>query len=79
MFLIHLPQTLPMIKQPATAGGQDVNENTKRPGGKKDAGKPCKLNDLPSGLMGKMLVYKSGAIKLKLGNTLYDVSIAFIR
>ncbi|KAK1399669.1 DNA-directed RNA polymerase III subunit rpc4-like [Heracleum sosnowskyi] len=32
------------------------------------------LEDLPAGYMGKMLVYKSGAIKLKLGDILYDVS-----
>lgn len=32
------------------------------------------LEDLPAGHMGKMLVYKSGAIKLKLGDILYDVS-----
>ncbi|KAL2940852.1 DNA-directed RNA polymerase III subunit RPC4 [Bienertia sinuspersici] len=32
------------------------------------------LNDLQAGVMGKMLVYKSGAVKLKLGDTLYDVS-----
>lgn len=32
------------------------------------------LDELPAGLMGKMQVYKSGAIKLKLGDTLYDVS-----
>lgn len=32
------------------------------------------LEELPAGYMGKMLVYKSGAIKLKLGDTLYDVS-----
>ncbi|RYQ79682.1 hypothetical protein Ahy_Scaffold2g107650 [Arachis hypogaea] len=37
--------------------------------------KPCKLNELPPGLIGKMLVYKSGAIKLKLGSTLYDISV----
>ncbi|XP_061361746.1 uncharacterized protein LOC133305518 [Gastrolobium bilobum] len=74
MFLIHLPPTLPMIKQSATAGRQDVNENSKPPRGSKDVEKPCKLNELPSGFMGKMLVYRSGAIKLKLGDTLYDVS-----
>lgn len=34
------------------------------------------LDELPAGLMGKMLVYKSGAIKLKLGDTLYDVSVS---
>lgn len=33
------------------------------------------LEDLPAGYMGKMLVYKSGAIKLKLGDILYDASI----
>ncbi|KAF7836357.1 DNA-directed RNA polymerase III subunit rpc4-like [Senna tora] len=32
------------------------------------------LEDLSRGFMGKMLVYKSGAVKLKLGETLYDVS-----
>lgn len=36
--------------------------------------KPCRLDELPSGFMGKMMVYKSGAIKLKLGDMLYDVS-----
>lgn len=34
----------------------------------------CRLEDLAGGHMGKMLVYKSGAIKLKLGEILYDVS-----
>nr|GMC65772.1 DNA-directed RNA polymerase III subunit RPC4-like isoform X2 [Ipomoea batatas] len=32
------------------------------------------MEELPGGYMGKMLVYKSGAVKLKLGNILYDVS-----
>ncbi|KAI3704935.1 hypothetical protein L1987_75164 [Smallanthus sonchifolius] len=32
------------------------------------------LKDLPNGCIGKMLVYKSGAIKLKLGDTVFDVS-----
>ncbi|TKY54428.1 DNA-directed RNA polymerase III subunit RPC4 [Spatholobus suberectus] len=74
MFLINLPPTLPMIKQLDTAGGQDVNVKSKPPGGSKDVEKPCKLNEIPSGFMGKMVVYRNGAIKLKLGNTLYDVS-----
>ncbi|KAL0298374.1 UNVERIFIED_CONTAM: PLAT domain-containing protein 1 [Sesamum radiatum] len=34
----------------------------------------CSLEELPEGYMGKMLVYKSGAVKLKLGDILYDVS-----
>ncbi|KAL0304095.1 UNVERIFIED_CONTAM: DNA-directed RNA polymerase III subunit RPC4 [Sesamum radiatum] len=36
--------------------------------------KGCSLEELPEGYMGKMLVYKSGAVKLKLGDILYDVS-----
>ncbi|RDY08512.1 DNA-directed RNA polymerase III subunit RPC4, partial [Mucuna pruriens] len=74
MFFVNLPPTLPIITQSATARGQNVDVNSKPPGGSKDVEKPCKLNELPSGFMGKMLVYKSGAIKLKLGHTLYDVS-----
>ncbi|XP_052174329.1 uncharacterized protein LOC127789474 [Diospyros lotus] len=34
----------------------------------------CSLEDLSGGYMGKMLVYKSGAIKWKLGDVVYDVS-----
>ncbi|KAL0292991.1 UNVERIFIED_CONTAM: DNA-directed RNA polymerase III subunit RPC4 [Sesamum calycinum] len=34
----------------------------------------CSLEELPEGYMGKMLVYRSGAVKLKLGDILYDVS-----
>lgn len=32
------------------------------------------LEDLTPGFMGKMLVYESGAVKLKLGDKLFDVS-----
>lgn len=32
------------------------------------------MEELPQGYMGKMLVYKSGKVKLKLGETLFDVS-----
>lgn len=34
----------------------------------------CKLKDLPGGLMGKLLVYKSGKVKMRLGDALFDVS-----
>ncbi|KAE9601595.1 hypothetical protein Lal_00040734 [Lupinus albus] len=72
MFLIQLPATLPTIK--GSSGGQDANKNSQPSKGSKNAEKPCKLKELPSGIMGKMLVYKSGKIKMKLGDTLYDVS-----
>ncbi|CAL1354760.1 unnamed protein product [Linum trigynum] len=32
------------------------------------------LSQLPEGYMGKMVVYKSGAVKLKIGDVLYDVA-----
>lgn len=38
------------------------------------SGNRCSLDDLPAGFMGKMLVYKSGAIKMKLGDAIFDVS-----
>ncbi|KAL5149359.1 DNA-directed RNA polymerase III subunit RPC4 [Glycine soja] len=74
MFFINLPTKLPMIKQSATAGSSDVNVKSRPHGGSKNVEELCELNELSSGFMGKMLVYKSGAIKLKLGDTLYDVS-----
>jgi len=73
MFLIKLPSKLPIIS--TADGGKDVNAKSKPPVGTKKGERLCELKDLPSGFMGKMLVYKSGKIKLKLGNTLYDVSI----
>lgn len=39
--------------------------------------KACSLQELPAGNIGKMLVYKSGAVKLKLGDILYNVSHIF--
>ncbi|ESW26588.1 hypothetical protein PHAVU_003G132000 [Phaseolus vulgaris] len=72
MFLIKLPSKLPIIS--TADGGKDVNAKSKPPVGTKKGERLCELKDLPSGFMGKMLVYKSGKIKLKLGNTLYDVS-----
>ncbi|CAA6659545.1 unnamed protein product [Spirodela intermedia] len=38
------------------------------------AEKRCSLEDLPAGLMGKMLVYRSGVVKMKLGDALFDVN-----
>ncbi|KAJ9183752.1 hypothetical protein P3X46_007564 [Hevea brasiliensis] len=69
MFFLQLPPTVPMIKRSATADGLDVKESSRS-----SVEKTCKVEDLPAGQMGKMLVYRSGAVKLKLGETLYDVS-----
>lgn len=74
MFFLHLPPNLPMLKQSATSNSQQKTNSSGAPGGARNPEKPCSLGELPAGFMGKMLVYRSGAIKLKLGDTLYDVS-----
>ncbi|KAM7272686.1 hypothetical protein ACFE04_027349 [Oxalis oulophora] len=68
MILFQFPESLPFSKQPATAsrkGKEKAGSSSKRVGS---------LEELSKGSMGKMLVYKSGAVKLKLGETLFDVS-----
>lgn len=72
MLLFQLPSTLPIIKRPASSKGKEkVGSSISS---QSIAASSKGLEELPGGYMGKMLVYKSGAIKLKLGDTLYDVS-----
>ncbi|XP_016509974.2 uncharacterized protein LOC107827370 [Nicotiana tabacum] len=68
MFFIQLPTAMPMLKQSVKTEGSEASSS--RP----SKVKAYSMNELPRGFMGKMLVYKSGAVKLKLGETLYDVS-----
>ncbi|KAJ0030666.1 hypothetical protein Pint_13476 [Pistacia integerrima] len=74
MFFLQLPPTMPMKKRSTTGEGQEATGSSKPHGGKRTMEKTCSLDELPAGFMGKMLVYKSGAVKLKLGDTLYDVT-----
>lgn len=70
MLLLQLP-ALPLVKQSVSKKGKEkVGTVTTS----EASTKGCNLEDLPGGYMGKMLIYKSGAVKLKLGETLYDVS-----
>lgn len=62
------------MKRSASNDGQGVTESSTAPGATNTVPKSCVLNELPAGFVGKMLVYRSGAIKLKIGDTLYDVS-----
>ncbi|KAK9178540.1 hypothetical protein WN943_027732 [Citrus x changshan-huyou] len=73
LFFFQLPKKLPLDKQPASTKGKEKAESSK-PLGRTDAPKDLDLSKLPGGYMGKMLVYKSGAVKFKLGDTLFDVS-----
>nr|DAD47729.1 TPA_asm: hypothetical protein HUJ06_017666 [Nelumbo nucifera] len=74
MFFIQLPDSLPLVKRSASAKGKDMARSSKPLKSVGAADQGCSLEELPPGFMGKMLVYKSGAVKLKLGETLYDVS-----
>ncbi|CAH2078004.1 unnamed protein product [Thlaspi arvense] len=62
--LTMIPDCLPVTKQMNTKSS--VPENS--------SNRSNPFEGLPEGFMGKMLVYKSGAVKLKLGDVLYDVS-----
>ncbi|XWS60112.1 hypothetical protein CRYUN_Cryun07bG0006500 [Craigia yunnanensis] len=74
IFFFQLATNLPVLERSGSTKGKEKAENSvssERFGALK---KGCKLKELPGVYMGKMLVYKSGAVKLKLGETLYDVS-----
>lgn len=71
MFIFKLPDCLPVMKQ---STGATTKRSVLEYGSKR-----CNpFEGLPEGFMGKMLVYKSGAVKLKLGDVLFDVSHFFI-
>lgn len=81
MFFLKLPETMPLLKQlvkTEKTEDQEVAGSSKPLKGAGSSTKTCSLNELPPCYMGKMLVYRSGAVKLKLGDTLYDVSTCTI-
>ncbi|KAG6431659.1 hypothetical protein SASPL_109741 [Salvia splendens] len=61
MFFLQLPKMLPGIAQLADPEAPESQNLTT-------------LDSLPQGLIGKMLVYKSGAVKMKIGNAIYNVT-----
>ncbi|KAK4601002.1 hypothetical protein RGQ29_010543 [Quercus rubra] len=74
LFFFQLPASLPFLKRSASRKGKEKIESHTSLESGGISKKSCSLEELPGGYMGKMLVYKSGAIKLKLGDSLYDVS-----
>lgn len=87
LLYLQLPTSLPAIKRSATAKGKEMEHSSGPSSGHRgsmavnmgakgsSSQHGCSLEDLNAGHMGKLLVYKSGAVKLKLGETLYNVSI----
>lgn len=68
----QLPLKVPKVKEQPKAS--DSNEASTNAGNIPEA---YDLHELPAGFYGKLLVYKSGAVKLKLGDTLFEVSFKF--
>lgn len=66
MLFMRLP-SVPLAS--ATTANRETKQTIKGTGEK-----TLDLKTLPEGYMGKLLVYKSGAVKMKLGEVLYDVS-----
>ncbi|XP_057788637.1 uncharacterized protein LOC131005647 isoform X1 [Salvia miltiorrhiza] len=78
MFFLQLPRMLPTI---AHSSDSKVPEpkSTNPLKGRDKSQNPCKLDSLQEGLIGKMLVYKSGAVKLKIGDAIYDLFAGICR
>ena len=78
IFFLQLPPMVPVTEQSSTAEGMEAANSLEQNKGSQPPQKTCTLNEFPSGSMGKLLVYRSGAVKLKLGNIVYDVSIVLL-
>ncbi|XP_068653305.1 uncharacterized protein [Aristolochia californica] len=74
MLFFQLPSSLPLVKRSASVKGKEIIDSSKTSHGPGISNDGCKLEDLPAGFMGKLLVYKSGIVKMKLGDALFDVS-----
>ncbi|XP_037429261.1 uncharacterized protein LOC119295038 [Triticum dicoccoides] len=84
LLFFQFPATLPLPQVVSVAGADmDTSDSegveTEEPNKKRrlESINGCKLKDLPGGLMGKLLVYKSGKVKMRLGDALFDVSARF--
>ncbi|KAD5961318.1 hypothetical protein R6Q59_014263 [Mikania micrantha] len=73
ILFFQFPEQLPLDRAPVSLKGKEKARSSSSL--TEDASnKWLGLKDLPNGHMGKLLVYKSGAIKLKLGDNLFNVS-----
>uniref|UniRef100_A0A0D9W4B8 RNA polymerase III subunit C4 n=1 Tax=Leersia perrieri TaxID=77586 RepID=A0A0D9W4B8_9ORYZ len=83
LLFFQMPASLPLPKQPdsvantdrGTEGAEPASTSSKVMHPTRPSTLLCsKLTELPGGFMGKILVYKSGKVKMKIGDTLFDVS-----
>jgi len=78
LLFFQFPKTLPLPRQAYADADTNMNMNTKSMGDNRkrqlDSIHGCALKELPGGFMGKLLVFKSGKVKMRLGDLLFDVS-----
>ncbi|VAI02371.1 unnamed protein product [Triticum turgidum subsp. durum] len=81
LLFFQFPASLPLLQVVSVAvADMDTSDSegveTEEPNKKRrlESIDGCKLKDLPGGFMGKLLVYKSGKVKMRLGDALFDVS-----
>ncbi|KAF6139481.1 hypothetical protein GIB67_000882 [Kingdonia uniflora] len=74
MMFLQVPNSLPLVKGVPSARGKEAAFSSKLSRNAGSTQTSSILDELAGGSMGKMLVYKSGAVKLKLGAIHYDVS-----
>ena len=82
ILFFQLPSFLPLSKAALTAPvktseGGSITSIGKSSTKTEHTGSATWLENMPSGHMGKLLVYSSGAVKLRLGDTLYEVMIYY--
>lgn len=75
MYFFKFPTYLPMEKPSATSarGKEKVESGSGLMNVDKEKKECCTLADLPAGSIGKLLVYKSGAVKMKMGDVIFKV------
>ncbi|WOL10168.1 hypothetical protein Cni_G18922 [Canna indica] len=70
MLFFQFPANLPLLKRPAAAtDNKDTVAKIDRA-----SKKASKFEELQAGFMGKIMIYRSGKIKMKLGDAVYDIS-----
>lgn len=77
VLLFQFPPSLPAMRRLASTKGKEIASHGRKLG-RIQAGKGSAMEDLPVGYMGKLLIYNSGSVKMKLGDTLLDVSALVI-
>jgi len=78
LLFFQFPKTLPLPRQAYADADTNMNMNTKSMGDNRkrqlDSIHGCALKELPGGFMGKLLVFKSGKVKMRLGDLLLNES-----